>query len=249
MYNFVVCSVFKNESHILDEWIQHYKMRGVDHIFLVNDFSTDDFLPIIKRYEGYITLFNNNIVMKEVNRQIIIYEKYFRPVLSKSTWVSILDMDEFLYSPSNMTFNKIFEKYADSSQIRVDWLHFGSNNHLYQPKSVINGFTRRSIIDRTKPFYSHKTIFRGDRLLHFNIHFNIVDGHTIQIDYKEDADTDLVINHYSIQSLEFFMNVKATRGDVNNWFEHSGIKRDRAYFDRYDINEIEDLRLSEQNRK
>lgn len=47
MHNFVICSVFKNEAHILEEWIQHYKKRDVCHIYLVNDFSTDDYLPIV----------------------------------------------------------------------------------------------------------------------------------------------------------------------------------------------------------
>ena len=37
-----VASVFKNESWNLKEWVLHYKHHGVDHIYLVNDFSDDD---------------------------------------------------------------------------------------------------------------------------------------------------------------------------------------------------------------
>ena len=78
MYNFVVCSVFKNESGILEEWLNHYFFHGVDHIYLVNDFSNDDYMPILNKFSGKITLFHNDIVTKEVGRQVLIYEKYFK---------------------------------------------------------------------------------------------------------------------------------------------------------------------------
>ena len=69
MYNFVVCSVFKNESHILNEWISHYLYHGADHIFLVNDNSTDNYQKIIEKYNSKVTLFNNEIQITNVGRQ------------------------------------------------------------------------------------------------------------------------------------------------------------------------------------
>jgi len=35
-------AVFKNESHIMIEWIEHYLSHGVDTIYLINDESTDN---------------------------------------------------------------------------------------------------------------------------------------------------------------------------------------------------------------
>jgi len=247
MHNFVICSVFKNEAHILDEWIQHYKKRGVCHIYLVNDFSTDNYLPILERYSGYITLYHNDIVTKQVGRQIMIYEKYFSQIISESKWISILDMDEFLYSPIGKSFDTILKECEEYSEIHAFWLHFGSNNHINQPSSVVNGFTKRAVVDDTKPHYYHKAIFKGSDHVAFNVHFNLVRGNTLKLHIREGDNTDLVINHYPIQSLEYFMKVKATRGDVNNWFDNYGLKRDKEYFENNDINEVEDLRLVEQN--
>ena len=34
MYDFVIGAFFKNESHIIKEWIEHYFHHGVDHIYL-----------------------------------------------------------------------------------------------------------------------------------------------------------------------------------------------------------------------
>jgi len=245
MFDLVVCSIFKNESHILDEWIRHYRRRGVDHLYLVNDFSTDNYTDILDRYPGYITLFQNDIVTHDIHRQPLIYEKYFRPLLGTSRWFAILDLDEFLYSPTNMPFANVLFKYRECSQIRVDWLHFGSNGHVTQPASVVDGFTRRAPYDTTKPYYSYKTLFQGKDLLVFEVHAHRVRGLTRIIHYSMSA--ELVINHYNLQSLNFYMTVKATRGDVNNWLDHHGTKRSRHLFDQYDINDVEDVRLQEQN--
>jgi hypothetical protein len=113
MYNLILCAVFKNESHILSEWIQHYLCRGVEHIYLINDYSTDNFLPIINQYSSKVTLFHNDIVTKNVGRQSQIYEKYLRPILKTSKWFMILDLDEFLYSPTKKTFSEILSKNDD----------------------------------------------------------------------------------------------------------------------------------------
>jgi hypothetical protein len=246
--NFIVCAVFKNESHILSEWIQHYLIRGVDHIYLVNDHSTDNFLPILEKYNTKITLFHNDIVTKDVGRQTMIYEKYFRPILHTSKWAAILDLDEFLYSPTNTSFSTILQNHDGYSQIKVDWLHFGSNGHELQPISVVAGFTQRANFTRSESYYSHKTLFKTADLLAFSIHEHSVNGSTFHLAYSDANPPALVINHYNLQSREFYFNVKATRGDCDNWFDHNKLLRDQALFQRYDINDVEDLRLFKQNK-
>ena len=247
MYNLVVCAIFKNESHILEEWIIHYLSRGFEHIYLVNDFSTDDYLPIIDKFGSYVTLFQNDIVTKTVGKQITIYEKYFRPILINTRWAAILDLDEFLYSPTNHKITDIINACRNCAEIKVDWLHFGSNGHIAQPSSVIEGFTKRAAFDRQKEYYGHKSFFRPDKLIRFDIHFHYVDGVSKHFNYSDDASVMMVINHYNIQSRDFFLNVKCTRGDINNWFDHIKKTRDIQLFNKYDVNEIEDRRLLDQN--
>ena len=60
MYYFSIGAIFKNESHILKEWLDHYFFHGVDHIYLINDNSTDKFLEILKPYivKNVVTLYN-----------------------------------------------------------------------------------------------------------------------------------------------------------------------------------------------
>ena len=249
MYDFCICAVFKNEAHILEEWLLHYIYRGVNHFYLINDNSSDDYKYIIDKYAKYITLYHNDIMTNEVGRQIQIYNKYFKNILSESKWFAILDLDEFLYSPESMKLVDIIEKYNEFSQIRINWLHFGSNDHYYQPNSVVEGFLKRAQIDDTKPYFSYKTVFKGNSLIEFNIHSHICQGKDIYLKYNEDSVPNLVINHYSIQSLDFFLRIKATRGDINNWFDHVKLQRNLDFFKGYDINNIYDDRLYQQNTK
>jgi len=249
MFNFVVCSVFKNEAHILDEWIQHYLFHGVDHIFLVNDFSTDNYMKIIDRYSETITLFHNDIITKEVGRQTQIYDKYFTSVLSSSKWISILDMDEFLYSPYEINLQTILKQFDAYSQIIVDWVHFGSNDHILQPNSVVESFLMRAFYGKPKEYYSYKSIFKTEHFQSFGIHKHNVNGAEIHLKNGENIETPkLVINHYNLQSFEFYMNVKSKRGDINNWFDHQNMIRNKELFMYYDDNDILDLKLYEQNK-
>jgi hypothetical protein len=247
-YNFVICGVFKNESHILSEWIQHYLIRGVDHIYLVNDNSTDSYEYILKQFADKVTVFNNDIIYNNVGRQTKIYDKYFHPLLTETKWMAILDLDEFLYSPTNETFTDILNKYNNIEQIKIDWLHFGSNGHKHQPISVTAGFTKRSEFSTNVIYYAYKCIFKTSALISFDVHINNVNGTTIHLNYNDNNIPSLVINHYNIQSYDFYIKVKGTRGDINNWFDSQNLKRNEELFYKLDKNEVTDLRLFEQNK-
>ena len=69
-------------------------------------------------------------------------------------------------------------------------------------------------------------------------------------DYTNSLNTFMVINmdfflfnHYSCQSVEFWQNVKCTRGDGDAY-----IQRDMTRFYEIDVNDVEDTRLWEQNK-
>ena len=83
-------AMFKNESWTLKEWVEHYKYHGVDHIYLVDDFSDDDYLPILQPYidEGYVTLFKSDVSERFVGRQIHITNKYLLPIATESKWIT-----------------------------------------------------------------------------------------------------------------------------------------------------------------
>lgn len=168
MYNFSICSIFKNEAHVLEKWIQHYIYHGVEHFYLINDNSSDKYMDIIDKYSNYITLFNNDVETITVGSQSLIYEKYFRPILQYSKWIAILDLDEFLYSPNEININNIINKYARYSGLIINWLHIrGGDDDLF---------------NENKPYFSYKMIFLSEHLIRFGVHLHIVSGNIMKCD-------------------------------------------------------------------
>lgn len=263
-YYFSVASVFKNESWILKEWIEHYKFHGADHIYLVDDYSTDDYLPIVQPYidSGFVTLYHNDIKEYYLNRQVDVNNKFFKPILIETQWLSQVDLDEFLYSPKEIDIKQILQKYTKYAAIISNWVYFGSNGLKKQPKYVVEGFTKRCDYDASvymKPaghppqnvtFDGSKVIVNSDyEVESFNVHDVIVNGEKINLSYKTSDDPILLVNHYQLQSEEYWRDVKIPRKtDVNHWF--GGVPRSMQEFKDLDLlSNIDDFRLYEQNCK
>ncbi len=256
MYYLSVGAIFKNESHILSEWLQHYLSEGVDHFYLIDNGSNDNYMPLLERYidDGTVTLF----VDSKPNSQIELYNKYFIPVKQQTEWILICDLDEFMYSrhPFDKISNFLHSIPDNIGCINVPWKMFTSSGYIDQPKAVVKSFTTRAAYTGTKnPGMSNKYRSWGKTLLkscwvsEFDVHTSsLLKGRRVdsvldriilsknftvpRISEKLLEKSSVHLNHYSIQSFNWFMEVKAKRGDVSkqtldNW-------RNVQYFETYD---------------
>jgi hypothetical protein len=244
MYYLSIGAVFKNEALGLEEWLQHYINRGVEHFYLINDNSTDNWKEIIDKYEDKLTIFNNDIPKIingniNKNRQEQIYNKYLTPILHNTQYILIVDLDEYVYSPDNKKISTVISKYNCYSQIKIEWLMFGSNGYITQPDGIRKKFTKRSNI-----IYSYKSLIKTSDVVSLGIHFSNVRGNTIHLHIDSIFHADLICNHYRVQSLEYWKEIQMKRGDVN--CHESETWRDLDIFNRYNHNEVEDMRLSNQ---
>ena len=149
LYKLCLVAIFKNESHILDEWLNHYINEGVEHFFLIDNGSDDNYKEIINKYEN-ITLVIDNKKYSQIEH----YNNYYLDKCKKYEWIILCDLDEFIYARNG--FNKI-DKYLDTvdnniSQIYIPWKIFGSSGYNIlekkQPKNVIKNFTKRLNYDK-----------------------------------------------------------------------------------------------------
>lgn len=256
MFYFTIGAIFKNESHILKEWIEHYFYHGVEHIYLINDNSTDNFLNILEPYikKKKLTLYNCNNKKKWVGMQDSKYNFYFQKHLKETKWFGIFDLDEFLYSPLEINITNILKKYENQNQLHINWVHFGSSGHIEQPKKVVPNFLLRGEYNGKKNgpngrYNSYKSIIKTNGKIKLGIHKhfynNKTNGKNISFDIEY---TPLLINHYAIQSKNFWCNIKMTRGDVNYYYDKKGWDRNMKLFEDMDVNDIKDERLKEQNK-
>jgi hypothetical protein len=235
-YFLSIMATFKNENHILQEWIEHYIAEGATHFYLIDNESTDDFMITLQPFidENMVTLFHESGRNQHGN-----YNKNVFPLAKESSYILTVDLDEFVYS--RLEFDTISSYLRslnrnDISDIHIPWKMFGSNGHIQQPPSVIKGFTRRS----PDKHILVKSIVNTSKLIEFGIHTHeMMKDHETIVNPKH-----LNLNHYAIQSWSFFEKIKMTRGDAMG----SDAVRDVQYFKNYDHNDILDTELKEKNR-
>ena len=251
-HKLVVVAIFKNEAVAMREWLNHYVREGVDHFYMIDNGSTDNWQSEV---EGFpVTIYSDTEKAKQMEH----YNNYFlEEVKRNSEWVMVVDLDEFMYARKGY---KTIPEYLDTvdnniNEIEVRWKMFGSNGHIKQPKSIIKGFTKRS----KNTGLECKSICRSSVLTKFNIHTHSLNGKSSKanpesgseiskniillpniINEEELNKAPLHLNHYAIQSWEWFRDIKTTRGAadvIDN-------VRNEKYFKQYDWNDLEDKELA-----
>jgi len=257
-YHLSVAAIFKNESRILKEWIEHYFLHGVEHIYLINDHSMDDFLAVLSPYlqEGKITLFQHTEEWSHYRgRQKDMYNHFFLPIVKarETKWLIMVDIDEYLWSPMSMDLKWTLQTAEHLAQIQVRSIYFGSNGFEKQPEWIVPSFTRRENVNCSSEMgngeeIGTKYIINTDYVFDsLTIHHAIF---TNPEEIKEAGkfivvgEPHLRLNHYSCQSREYWDQIKCTRGDSDRWRI-----RVPADFEAIDRNEVEDIGLYEQNRE
>lgn len=140
-HDLAVCAIFKNEARYLSEWLTFHLGVGVDHFYLYNDSSEDDFQAVL---DPWIDRHLVTMVDWPQNKgQVEAYNHCVRAHRNRARWIAFIDLDEFLFSPSGHPLPDVLVDYSDVSAIFVYWVLFGSSGHERPPDGhVIESFTR-----------------------------------------------------------------------------------------------------------
>jgi len=222
----IVLAIFKNETMNLKMWIQHYLWQGCDKIYLIDNGSTDNPLPILQPYmDKGLVVYRSR---PEKYQQAAHYHHVIREeeLLKKTEWLMICDLDEFFYSPSgNLASN--LDSFKEHDIIYCNWLMFGSSGYKDHPSDIRTTLTYREPDLHSMTKYIVRTSAIKD-IGHLDVH------HASNIDRAITENEKIRLNHYPIQSWNYFEKVKMTRGDVGTPF-HEHI-RDEKYFKSCDKN-------------
>lgn len=240
-YNLSLGAIFKNEAPYFKEWIEHYLARGVEHFYLINDGSTDNYLEILEPYVKLrlITIFDVKTKLLFLNRQYVIYNEFFNSIRDQTKWLIVCDLDEYIWTPLYLNFKEpisLMEKENISVYCPLSML-FGSNGYINQPNNIVNSFTRRQpmnekTINFIKKYIQMKYICLTSEIVEFGIHMPEVkrDNNIRKLliappysgqfgEYMEPTEENLNkglfrLNHYRLQSKEKWLkNIEKT--DVN----------------------------------
>jgi hypothetical protein len=96
LYTLCVIASFKNNMYRLKEWIQHHIWQGVEHFYLIDEGSVDDYWTEIESYirSKIVTFDMIGEVTKPRDKRDVAFKRY----KDNSTWFAVIDTNTFLYS-------------------------------------------------------------------------------------------------------------------------------------------------------
>lgn len=139
-YDVSLCLIFKDEGRFLKEWLDYHLTVGVDHFYLYDNNSTDDYKSIVQPYidRGVVTL----IAWPYQQAQVKCYRHCLETFCNETKWIGYIDADEFICPKYAATVKEWLAAYAKFPAVMIDWLQFGTNgliDHDYS-KPVIEQY-------------------------------------------------------------------------------------------------------------
>jgi len=174
-YKLCVCSIFKNEAPYMREWIEYYKLLGVEHFRLYNNDSTDNYKQVLAPYieSGDVTLVDWPTDLSNPKRKAGWVWFTQRPALADaisyfagiSKWLAIIDLDEFIVPLHQNDLPSFLEEYESEAGVLINWQNFGTSGIQDIPpgKLMIEVLTKRAK-EKSSYNYPVKSIVRPERI-------------------------------------------------------------------------------------
>ena len=230
-YKVAIAGIFKNEAVYLKEWIEFHKLVGVEHFYLYNNNSDDNYLEVIEPYinEGIITL----VQWPYNQQQMEAYMHCIKNFSEEVTWIGFIDLDEFVIPVKTNNLYDLLKDYEDKyGSVLVYWKMFGAGRYIDRDLKglVVEDFylAAPKHHDIGKCFYNTNFEFDFDskhnRYLHHmlwtkikNINIPPVDvfGNVVLqgVTPPPRGEFSVQINHYATKSWSEF-KLKKAKGDV-----------------------------------
>lgn len=260
LYDLAIVAILKNEGRYIKEWLDYHLLAGVDHFYLYDNDSTDDYDAIIAPYVKAGLVTSNKI--SGGSAQFAAYDFAVRDYRFQCRRMAFIDLDEFIY-PKNTTdtiaatLDGILKNLSDASGVAINWQSFGSNNleAADYTRDVLERFTRRAPVDWVVPIPKReipggnaqiKTVANPRRIsfftsAHFPIYFeggfSVNERGKLVESYCNNPVTaeKIALNHYNVKSREEFRRKlnKGRADKATNYFT-------AEWFNVYDRNDVFD---------
>lgn len=231
-YEVALCGLFKNEGRFLKEWIDYHLVVGVEHFYMYNNNSDDNYLEILGEYieSGIVDL----IDWPQEFPQMPAYLDCYKKRRMETRWLGYIDIDEFVCPKYELTIQEWLGNFIEFPSVLIYWKSFGTSGRLVHDdmEYVIVQYTSsfEKLMDIGKLFIN--TSFRFDKfcsphLIYASVKFC---GLSLKIppvnEFKKfvcfslhrvplwNRMSRIQVNHYWSKAHEVFVYNKTKRSDV-----------------------------------
>lgn len=144
-YDMAIAAIFCDEAPYLREWIEFHKLVGVQHFYLYNNNSTDNYKKVLKPYigKGEVELVdlpskNNSVRFFTFKTQMTAYNDAVTKAQKKARWLACIDLDEFLFASQEDNLVQYLDThYSDCAGVAVNWQCYGTSHVAAIPKDKL----------------------------------------------------------------------------------------------------------------
>lgn len=127
-HNVSLCLIFKNEAPYLKEWIEYHRLIGIEHFYLYNNFSDDNYKDVLAPYieDNLVTL----VEFPVKYGQIKAYEDCYAKAKSETNWLGFIDADEYVNLIEANDIKEFLSSYRRFPSVMFNWKMFGTSGHI-----------------------------------------------------------------------------------------------------------------------
>lgn len=245
-YTVSICAIFRDECAYLREWLEYHLLIGVDHFYLYNNFSKDDYQEVLAPYveQGLVTLIDWPVPQGQMKAYADCVERFG----SETNWIGFIDLDEYVVPNHDGNIKNFLERFRKRPLVLIYWLYFTSSGLLKRDKAkpLIEELTVswKKYADIGKLFFNTAYDYADDLLGNEHMHYrrgrigrlalppvNVFDNVCMFGENPVPSDDMPVqINHYVVKSYEEFQE-KTKKGDA----VFKGYIKDNSYFFEHDM--------------
>ncbi len=142
-YYLSLVALFRDEARFLKEWIEFYRMIGIEHFYLYNHLSEDNYMEVLQPYidQGIVELrhlyepFIDTDHFVKVQGEV--YSEANELTKNLSEWLVIVDTDEFLFPVKGKSLANTLKSYDEYAALSINWKIFGSSGIQTIPKDKL----------------------------------------------------------------------------------------------------------------
>lgn len=218
-YDLAIVSIMKNAAPYVKEWLDYHLLAGVNHFFMYDNDSGDNFKEILQPYidAGLVTY----IFYPGKRKQMDAFNDAIQNFKYLCRYMSFVDDDEFILPRSNRSIAEVVDEilnlHPKVEGVEISLIPYGSSGYKTADytRGVLERFTHR--VEKFPE--STKTIINPRKVSHmwsphFAIYFKGFLG-AQQKDFEASPEIDfalndkIVMNHYHTKSFEEYVKRKS----------------------------------------
>ena len=249
-----ICTIQRNRGYWLHEWVSFHYLMGVRKFYIYLHKCTDNSVEVVSNLMRFYDIKCFTMPDDVFRPQLVAYQNAYANFGDEVDWMAFIDGDEFLFPTSAASLPDAMQRfeYEKVSAVGAWWVCFGSNNHQQEPEGlIIENYTRRPDLVSHENNHTFKSIVRGRQGDHFSVlanahHFKTLHGtvdekfvslHHGRMPEVEPTYAHFRLNHYILQSYEYFKKYKQFSGAAD---AGSAAVRPEEAWRADDINDIYD---------